>query len=321
MANAISSLKFGSGTYVFTTPYATCSTAASKQAKVATTTPGSNFSLETGARVIVKFTVTNTASSPTLNVNSTGAKSIYYRGSVISASYLAANRTYEFVYNGTQWDFIGDINTDSAFRVLQTATTSNASYPLLLAPSGQTSTVSTSSYFDSGVTLNPSTNTIEANVSGSAGSVAWGNVTGKPSSYPPDSHTHSYLPLSGGTLTGDVTVNAGKSIQLNTLKIPTSSGGSTYGVGSNGQVLKSNGTTVYWAADNNTHYTAYNYVGAADSASNAATTNGSTYLKLYENGSKRSQFKITGSGATTVSSDSNGNITISSTAGLEWGTF
>lgn len=132
----------------------------------------------------------------------------------------------------------------------------------------------------------------------------------------------NYLPLSGGTLTGNVTVNAGKSIQLNTLKIPTSSGGSTYGVGSSGQVLKSNGTTVYWAEDNNTHYTAYNYVGAADSASNAATTNGSTYLKLYENGSKRSQFKITGSGATTVSSDANGNITISSTAGtIEWGTF
>lgn len=61
------------------------------------------------------------------------------------------------------------------------------------------------------------------------------------------------------------------------------------------------------------HYTAYNYVGAIDSASNAATTNGNTYLKLYENGVKRSQFKIVGSGATTVSSDANGNITISST--------
>ena len=37
-------------------------------------------------------------------------------------------------------------------------------------------------------------------VTGSAGSVAWGNVTGKPSTYTPASHTHSYLPLSGGTL-------------------------------------------------------------------------------------------------------------------------
>lgn len=36
----------------------------------------------------------------------------------------------------------------------------------------------------------------------SAGSVTWANVSGKPNTYPPSSHTHSYLPLSGGTLTG-----------------------------------------------------------------------------------------------------------------------
>ena len=113
MANVINSLKLGSGTYVFTTPYATCDTAAAEAAKVAATTPGSNFSLETGARITVKFTVTNTASNPTLNVNSTGAKAIYYRGSAISAGYLAKDRTYEFVYNGTQYEFIGDIDTNT----------------------------------------------------------------------------------------------------------------------------------------------------------------------------------------------------------------
>ena len=113
MANAINSLKLGSGTYVFTTPYATCSTEAATAAKVAVTTPGSNFSLETGARITVKFTVTNTAANPTLNVNSTGAKAIYYRGSAISAGYLAKDRTYEFVYNGTQYECIGDIDTNT----------------------------------------------------------------------------------------------------------------------------------------------------------------------------------------------------------------
>lgn len=55
-------------------------------------------------------------------------------------------------------------------KVTQTVTTSNASYPLLLAPSGQTDTATTTSYFDSGVTLNPSTNTIVANISGNASS-------------------------------------------------------------------------------------------------------------------------------------------------------
>lgn len=90
--------------------YGTCSTTASTQAKVVACP---NFKLVTGARIAVKFTVTNTASSPTLNVNNTGAKAIYYRGSAISAGYLATNRTYEFVYNGTQYELIGDIDTNS----------------------------------------------------------------------------------------------------------------------------------------------------------------------------------------------------------------
>ena len=59
-------------------------------------------------------------------------------------------------------------DTNSDTKVTQTVTTTNASYPLLLAPSGQTATNTTTSYFDSGVTLNPSTNTIAANISGNA---------------------------------------------------------------------------------------------------------------------------------------------------------
>lgn len=55
------------------------------------------------------------------------------------------------------------------------------------------------------------------------------------------------------------------------------------------------------------------YVGATNAKANAATTNGNTYLKLYDDNTKRAEFKIVGSGATKVSSDANGNITISST--------
>lgn len=57
---------------------------------------------------------------------------------------------------------------DNDTKVTQTLTSSDASYPLLLAPSGQSATATTTSYFDSGVTLNPSTNTIAANISGTA---------------------------------------------------------------------------------------------------------------------------------------------------------
>lgn len=68
--------------------------------------------------------------------------------------------------NGSTIYWGTDNNTDT--KVTQTVTTSNTTYPLLLAPSGQTATTTTTSYFNSGVTLNPSTNTIAANISGNA---------------------------------------------------------------------------------------------------------------------------------------------------------
>ena len=58
------------------------------------------------------------------------------------------------------------------------------------------------------------------------------------------------------------------------------------------------------------HYEAHNYIGAKDTQANGVTTNGNTYLKLYESGAKRSQFNIKGTGETTVTSDKNGNVTI-----------
>ena len=42
-----------------------------------------------------------------------------------------------------------------------------------------------------------------------ANAVAWDNVSGKPSTFTPASHTHSYLPLAGGTLTGQVNFGSG----------------------------------------------------------------------------------------------------------------
>lgn len=44
-------------------------------------------------------------------------------------------------------------------------------------------------------------------------------------------------------------------LKFDTINIPTSSNGTTYGVGTNGQVLKSNGATIYWSSDSNTTYT------------------------------------------------------------------
>ncbi len=90
--------------------YVSCSTAAATAAKIVACT---GFKLITGAEITVKFKVTNTAANPTLNVNNTGAKAIYYRGAAIAAGYLAVNRTYTFRYNGVQYELVGDINTDT----------------------------------------------------------------------------------------------------------------------------------------------------------------------------------------------------------------
>ena len=59
--------------------FGTCSTAAATAAKTVSITTGT-FSLEAGARVTVKFSNANTAGTPTLNVNSTGAKNIFHKG-------------------------------------------------------------------------------------------------------------------------------------------------------------------------------------------------------------------------------------------------
>lgn len=96
------------------TNYGTCSTSASTVSKTVSCT---GFTLITGAEITVKFTNGNTASNPTLNVNSTGAKSIYYKGTNIVPSYLKAKCIYTFRYNGTQWEVVGDMHNNDYLGV------------------------------------------------------------------------------------------------------------------------------------------------------------------------------------------------------------
>jgi hypothetical protein len=84
--------------------YGVCDTAAATAAKTVSIT---GFKLEAGASVKIKFTHTNTASSPTLNVSGTGAKSIYSNGSAIAAGMLSGGTVIEFVYDGTNYNMMG----------------------------------------------------------------------------------------------------------------------------------------------------------------------------------------------------------------------
>lgn len=94
--------------------YGKCTTAADTASKQVAC---SGYNLITGARITVTFANTNTASNVSLNVQNTGAKAIYYRGAAISPSVLVENRTYEFVYDGTYYVLIGDIDTNTVYEL------------------------------------------------------------------------------------------------------------------------------------------------------------------------------------------------------------
>lgn len=67
-------------------------------------------SLYAGLTVLVEFSTANTATAPTLNVNSLGAKQIYINGVVAGSSNLflwGAGAKIQFTYNGTYWIPVG----------------------------------------------------------------------------------------------------------------------------------------------------------------------------------------------------------------------
>ena len=99
------------------THFLTCSSDASSTVK--SVMVNGQFSLVTGATVFVQFTKTNTAATNNLQlrVDSNGgqgtAKNIRYRNGYLPAvGTLAEDRIYIFVYDGTDWELVGDLDTE-----------------------------------------------------------------------------------------------------------------------------------------------------------------------------------------------------------------
>lgn len=80
---------------------ATCSTAAATAAKVATLDDATGYSLAAGVRVAVTFTYGNSAETPTLNVNSGGAKNIA----------ISSNDASSIIGNGDKYNTWGPSET------------------------------------------------------------------------------------------------------------------------------------------------------------------------------------------------------------------
>ena len=93
--------------------YGTCATAGNTAAKVVTITD-QGFRLRTGATITVKYTYDNTASSCTINVNSTGAFPIYYNNAAYTGSEVdkcgGANKNITYLFDGTYWVWISSGN-------------------------------------------------------------------------------------------------------------------------------------------------------------------------------------------------------------------
>lgn len=100
--------------------YGACSTAAATAAKTVSITSGTFPTLNAdanGTKITVNFANANTATSaPTLNVNSKGAKNIYYRGAQVTATTntVALKGPCDFIYdNSTGWHLVGNNSVEA----------------------------------------------------------------------------------------------------------------------------------------------------------------------------------------------------------------
>ena len=169
-ARAVDGVSFDGSANI--THYGTCYTASGTAGKTVTVT---GFVLETGARVTVKFSNSNTASNPTLNVYNgsgyTGAKAIMYRGTYSvsdSSDYYRwqGGDIIDFVYDGTNWVMVGwqtyayyAESASSASTAVSASSATSATYANYLRYSATTllAPVNTSTV-KSSATIRPSSN-------------------------------------------------------------------------------------------------------------------------------------------------------------------
>lgn len=135
--------------------YGVCENAGGTVAKEATL---SGFSLSTGSTIHVKFTYSNLADNPTLNVNSTGSKPIVLYGTTpvgkTPNTSWQAGAIVPLTYNGTSW-VVNYNNTDTL--VTQDRSFDNEYHPVLSTYNeivGATATVTQKAKFVPGVKAN-----------------------------------------------------------------------------------------------------------------------------------------------------------------------
>lgn len=208
-----------------------------------------------------------------------------------------------------------DTNTDT--KVTQTVTTANATYPLLLAPNGQTATATTTSYFDSGVTLNPSTNTIAANISGNAATAtkasALTDITTTDLASSSTTWRRIWMGYANNT-TGRPAYDDRFAIQTSTgtLKAPIFSGALSGGI----KDYNDGTLTKFGYSTSGMAQSAATWLGAWD-----ATVSGEYRLRAVKQADLRVAYATSAGSATKATQDGNGNVIASTYLPLTGGTL
>ena len=148
-------------------PYGVCDTSVATTAK-ALTIDGIT-ELAAGLAIVVKFTYSNSAPSPTLNLNNLGAKSIRQYGTTSAStssntSGWMADAVVLLVYDGTAWYFNKGYNTNSTYTITSVycgtaaaeaaKVTSNASYYVLRTGNTFEITMRYANSYQGAITLN-----------------------------------------------------------------------------------------------------------------------------------------------------------------------
>lgn len=149
MANGvISAVNVNDGNYkIASSAYGICSTAASTTAK---TVAIDGFALVDGVTIHVKFSTTNSAANPTLNVNGTGAKGLKQYGTTsfgtnVWTSGWSAGAVIALTYDGTNWVRDYGFNTDGDTKNT-TGSTQSANKLFLVGATAQASSTQTYSH-------------------------------------------------------------------------------------------------------------------------------------------------------------------------------
>ena len=181
---------------IASTAFGICSSTANTVSKTVTI-PG--FTLIAGTTIYIQFTHNNTATSPTLNVSSTGALPIKLpngdaSGTIDESTGWYAGAVVMLTYDGSNWIRNQGYNTNNF--VAQLSTSYNLEYPLIFKYTSNTDNETAQVRYNGNVTINPSTGVLTA--LGFSGSGA--NLTDIP---------FDGLVIPNNSITNDMLVNSG----------------------------------------------------------------------------------------------------------------